>query len=219
MADAMERSAFTAPHVTEWVDVDVSASMRLLERLRVHPDFADVRIGPLTLAAAALVRAARRHPGINATFDAEAGEIVRYPEVALGIAAATPRGLVVPTIKRAESLSLPALAAALNRLTDQARAGTTSLDDLTGGTITITNVGVFGVDGGTPILNPGEAAILCLGRVTPRAWVVDGSVVAREVMELTLSFDHRLVDGALGSTVLAEVAEFLHDPTYALAFD
>jgi pyruvate dehydrogenase E2 component (dihydrolipoamide acetyltransferase) len=217
MADAMVRSAFTAPHVTEWVQVDVTRTMALVDRLKKAPELEGVRVSPLLVAASGLLRAVRRHPRVNATWDEEANEVVVKHYVNLGIAAATPRGLVVPNVKDADQLTLPELAAELHELVETARAGRTTPAALTGGTITITNVGVFGVDGGTPIINPGEAAILCLGQVAQRPWVHKGKVRAREVMELTLSFDHRLVDGALGSQVLADVAAYLHDPELALA--
>ena len=217
MADAMVRSAFTAPHVTEWVQVDVTRTMALVDRLKKAPELEGVRVSPLLLAAAGLVQAVRRHPRANATWDEDANEVVIKHYVNLGIAAATPRGLVVPNIKDAEQLTLPELAAELQGLVETARAGRTTPAALAGGTITITNVGVFGVDGGTPILNPGESAILCLGQVALRPWVHKGKVRPRQVMELTLSFDHRLVDGALGSQVLADVAAYLRDPELALA--
>lgn len=217
MADAMVRSAFTAPHVTEWVQVDVTRTMRLVERLRGARELESVRVSPLLLVAAGLLHAVRRHPRINATWDEAAGEVVVKHYVNLGIAAATPRGLVVPNVKDAQALPMPALAQALGELVETARAGRTAPADLTGGTITITNVGVFGVDGGTPIINPGEAAILAMGQVAQRPWVHKGRVRPRDVMELALSFDHRFVDGALGSQVLADVAAFLHDPELALA--
>ena len=216
MADAMVRSASTAPHVTEWVTVDVTETMRLGERLRAMPEFDGATVGPTLFAAWALCRAVGRHPRINATWDEPAGEVVVKHYVNLGVAAATPRGLVVPNIKDAQNLDLVALARALKRLTETARAGRTAPADLAGGTVTLTNVGMFGVDGGTPILNPGEAAILCLGQVATRPWVVDGAVVPREVCEVTLSFDHRHVDGALGSQVLADIAATLRDPAAEL---
>jgi len=216
MAEAMVASAFTAPHVTEWVDVDVTRAVDLLARLKDRPVLDGVRVGPLLLVAAAVVRAARRFPGVNSTFDAEAGEVVTKHYVNLGVAADTPRGLVVPNIKDADRLDLVGLARALHDLVETARAGKAQPAELLGGTITITNVGVFGVDGGTPIINPGESAILAMGRVLQRPWVVDGQVVPRHVMQLTLSFDHRHVDGALGSQFLADVAAFLEDPAVAL---
>ncbi|MFN8167860.1 MAG: dihydrolipoamide acetyltransferase family protein [Candidatus Nanopelagicales bacterium] len=216
MAEAMVTSAFTAPHVTEWVEVDVTRSLEFVERLRARPELDGVRVSPLLLVAAGLVRAARKHTGINAVWDAASLEIVTKHYVNLGIAAATPRGLVVPNVKDADSLDLVGLARALHDLVETAKAGRTTPADMTGGTITITNVGVFGVDGGTPIINPGESAILCMGRAVAKPWVVDGEVRVRQVMQLTLSFDHRLVDGALGSQVLADVARFLEDPAVDL---
>jgi pyruvate dehydrogenase E2 component (dihydrolipoamide acetyltransferase) len=216
MAEAMVASAFTAPHVTEWVEVDVTRSLDLVERLRAHPRFEGIKVGPLLLVAAGLIRAARAYPGVNATWDSAAGEIVTKNYVNLGIAAATPRGLIVPNVKDADLLDLLGLARALQELVETARAGRTTAADMAGGTITITNVGVFGVDGGTPIINPGESAILCMGRAVAKPWVVDGEVRVRQVMQLTLSFDHRLVDGALGSRVLSHVARFLEDPAVEL---
>ncbi len=217
-ADAMVRSAFTAPHVTEWVTIDVTRTMELVARLRASRDFRDVKVSPLTVVAKALCLAVRRNPGINATWDDAAGEIVTKHYVNLGIAAATPRGLVVPNVKDAHRLDLHGLAGAINALTDVAREGRTPPADMQGGTITITNVGVFGVDGGTPILNPGESAILCMGQVRPMPWVVDGELAVRQVMQLTLSFDHRLVDGDLGSRTLADVAAVLENPEQGLVW-
>ncbi len=217
MSEAMVSSAFTAPHVTEWVEVDVTRTIELVERLKARPEFEGVKVSPLLLVAAGVVRAARRHAGINSVFDADAGQVVVKHYVNLGIAAATPRGLVVPNIKDADRLDLLQLARALQDLVDTAKAGRTQPADMADGTITITNVGVFGVDGGTPIINPGESAILAMGRAVQKPWVVDGAVVPRHVMQLTLSFDHRHVDGALGSQVLADVARFLEDPAVELA--
>jgi 2-oxoisovalerate dehydrogenase E2 component (dihydrolipoyl transacylase) len=214
MAEAMVASAFTAPHVTEWVEVDVTRSLELVERLRSRTEFAEVKVSPLLLVAAGLLRAVRAHPGINTEWAGD--QIITKHYVNLGIAAATPRGLVVPNVKDADQLDLLGLARALAALVETAKAGRTLPGDMTGGTITITNVGVFGVDGGTPIINPGESAILCMGRAAPRPWVVDGDVRVRQVMSLSMSFDHRLVDGALGSQVLAEVARFLEDPAVEL---
>ena len=200
--------------MTEWVEVDVTRTLELVERLKAHPSLDGVRVSPLLLVAAALIRAVRRNPGINASWQSD--EIVTKHYVNLGIAAATPRGLVVPNVKDADALDLVGLAQALHDLVETARAGRTTPADMAGGTITITNVGVFGVDGGTPIINRGEAAILCMGRAILKPWVHAGEVRARYVMQLTLSFDHRLVDGALGSQVLADVAEFLEDPAVGL---
>ncbi|MFB6906188.1 dihydrolipoamide acetyltransferase family protein [Streptomyces bacillaris] len=211
-ARAMTASAFGAPHVTEFVTVDVTRTVRLVERLRKDREFAGVRVTPLLLALRALLFAVRRNPAVNGSWDEERQEIVLKHRVNLGVAAATPRGLLVPNIKDAASLTLPGLAAALDRLVATAREGTTAPADLRGGTLTVTNIGVFGIDTGTPILNPGEAAILALGAIAPRPWVHRGKVVPRQVTTLALSFDHRLVDGELGSRVLADVAAVLHDP-------
>ncbi|HVW80015.1 MAG TPA: dihydrolipoamide acetyltransferase family protein [Mycobacteriales bacterium] len=211
-AAAMVASAFTAPHVTEWVTIDVTETMELARRLRDYPEFAGVKVSPLLLVARALIIAVRRHPMINSSWDEEAQEIVVKDYVNLGIAAATPRGLIVPNIKDAGSLSLPQLAAALDELVATAREGKTAPADMRRGTITITNVGVFGVDSGTPILNPGESAILCFGAVREQPWVHEGQLAIRQVTTLALSFDHRIVDGQLGSEFLADVAGMLHDP-------
>jgi len=217
-AEAMVTSAFTAPHVTVLHTVDVTATMRLVAKLRSDREFAEVRVTPLLIAIKALLLAVRRHPEINASWDGAAREIVYKHYVNLGIAAATPRGLVVPNIKDAHRLGLLELARALAGLTAAARAGTTGAEDLTDGTITITNVGVFGVDTGTPILNPGEAAILAFGAIRRQPWVHKGRVKPRDVTQLALSFDHRLVDGELGSRVLADIAAVLEDPAQGLVW-
>ena len=219
MSRAMTESAFTAPHVTEWVDVDVSAMTALIRAARERPDLAGLSITPLTFAALGLVRACRAHPTVNSRLDDSGENLIVHRSVHLGIAVDSPRGLVVPHIRDAHELGLRGMADALGVLIGTARAGRSRPEDLRGSTITLTNVGVFGVDGGTPILNPGEVAILALGRVLPRPWVVDGQVLARDVVTLALSFDHRVVDGALGSRVLREVADFLADPATALALD
>ena len=215
-AAAMVQSAFTAPHVTEFLSVDVTETMALRDRLRVSRAFADVKLTPLAFVAKAVCLAARRTPAVNASWDEPAGEIVYYDHVQLGIAAATPRGLLVPKIRDADRLDLYGLAVALGELTETARAGRTAPSDLVGGTITITNVGVFGVDTGTPILNPGEAAILAVGSIKPAPWVVDGELTVRTVCQLALSFDHRLVDGEQGSRFLADVGALLEDPATAM---
>ena len=215
-AQAMVASAFTAPHVTEWVTIDVTRTMELVDRLRTNREFAGVKVSPLLVLAKALILGVRRHPGVNATWDEAAQEIVVKNYVNLGIAAATPRGLVVPNIKDADTMTLLELAEALNQLTATAREGRTQPADMAGGTITITNVGVFGVDSGTPIINPGESAIVCFGAVRDMPWVHDGEIAVRKVTQLALSFDHRLIDGALGSQFLADVARVLEDPATAL---
>jgi pyruvate dehydrogenase E2 component (dihydrolipoamide acetyltransferase) len=215
MAQAMVRSMATAPHVTEWADVDVSATVALVQRLRSDPEFSDARVTALTIAAAAVLHAVRRTPVVNASWidlpDGSA-EIEVYPFVNLGLAVASDRGLVVPNVRDAGSLSLSGLARAITDLTERARERRLTPADSLEGTITITNIGVFGIDGGTPILNPGEATILALGRIVERPWVVHGGIAVRPVMQLSLSFDHRVVDGSAGSTFLADVAAYLHAP-------
>jgi pyruvate dehydrogenase E2 component (dihydrolipoamide acetyltransferase) len=217
-AAAVSSSAFTAPHVTEFLQIDITETMAATARLRALPEFADVRVSPLLLVARALIVAAARHPMINSSWDEAAQEIVVKHYVNLGIAAATDRGLVVPNVKDAHALTLPELARALGQLAETARAGKATPADLTGGTITITNVGIFGVDTGTPILPTGEAAILAFGQVKDAPWVVDGQLAVRKVCTLALSFDHRLVDGDLGSAVLRDVGAMLTDPLRMLAW-
>lgn len=215
-AAAMVHSAFTAPHATEFLTVDVTPAMELLARLKGSRDFTGHKLTPLTLAAKAVLIALRRNPALNSRWDEENQEIVTYKYVNLGIAAATPRGLTVPNIKGADSLSLLQLAAALTELTETARTGKTTPADLSGGTMSITNIGVFGIDAGTPILNPGEAAILALGAVRNMPWEYRGAVALRQVLTLSLSFDHRLVDGEQGSRFLADVGTILAEPGMVL---
>ena len=211
-AAAMVGSAFTAPHVTEFVTVDVTRTMKLVEELKADKEFAGLRVNPLLLIAKALLVAIKRNPDVNASWDEAAQEIVVKHYVNLGIAAATPRGLIVPNIKDAHAKTLPQLAESLGELVSTARDGKTSPAAMQGGTVTITNVGVFGVDTGTPILNPGESAILAVGAIKLQPWVHKGKVKPRQVTTLALSFDHRLVDGELGSKVLADVAAILEQP-------
>ena len=217
-AQAMVSSAFSAPHVTEFVTVDVTRTMRLVDRLREDRQFAGVKVSPLLVVAKALLLAVQRNPEVNASWDDAAQEIVVKHYVNLGIAAATPRGLMVPNIKDADAMSLRQLADAMAALVATAREGRTQPAEMAGGTITITNVGVFGVDNGTPILNAGEAAILCFGAVRQMPWVVKGKVKPRWVTSLSLSFDHRMVDGDLGSRFLADLAAVLEDPSRALVW-
>ena len=217
-AEAVVTSAFTAPHVTEFLEVDVTQTTEALRRVRGLPEFAGVRVSPLLFVARALLVAVARHPMINSAWDDGAQEIVVRNYVNLGVAAATQRGLLVPNLKDAHARTLPELARALADLAATARDGHCTPADLTGGTITITNVGVFGVDAGTPILTPGEAAILAFGRIRDAAWVHDGELAVRKVTTLSLSFDHRIVDGELGSAVLRDVGQMLEDPVRVLAW-
>ncbi len=217
-AAAMVASAFTAPHVTEFLTVDVTELMRLRDLLRERREFAGVKLTPLVFAARAAVVAIARTPDVNAFWDEAAQQIVYQDYVHLGIAAATPRGLIVPKIRDADSLDLRGLADALTELTEVARLGRTPPSAMTGGTFTITNVGVFGIDTGTPIINPGESGILALGSIKDAPWVVDGQLAVRKVCQLALSFDHRVVDGQQGSIFLADVGALLAEPGLALAW-
>ena len=221
-AEAMVRSAFTAPHVTVWLDCDVTGTMQLVERLRARREFADLRISALLVIAKAVCLALGRTPELNSFWDEPAQHIVLKKSINLGIATATARGLLVPNIKGAEALGLTQLAAAVNEAVAVARDGRTQPAEMAGGTFTITNIGVFGVDAGAPILNPGESGILCVGQIARKPWVVGAGaeerIEPRWVTSLSLSFDHRLADGAQGSTFLADVAAILNDPALALLF-
>ncbi|GAB5904058.1 branched-chain alpha-keto acid dehydrogenase subunit E2 [Mycobacteroides chelonae] len=213
-AAAMVRSAFTAPHVTEFLTVDMTATMELLAELKAK--FPDLKLTPMMLVARMVLLTLRSHPSLNSTWDEQAGEIVIKHYVNLGVAAATERGLVVPNVKNANGMSLRELAIAFAQLVTTAREGKTAPADMSGGTFTLTNIGVFGVDAGTPIINPGEAAILALGSIAKRPWVVHGELAVRDVTTLALSFDHRLVDGEQGSKFLADLGALLTDPRMAL---
>jgi 2-oxoisovalerate dehydrogenase E2 component (dihydrolipoyl transacylase) len=215
-AENMVASAFTAPHVTEFLTVDVTRAMKALEKIKSRSEFRDVRVSPLLLVAKAVLLAVRRHPMVNSTWSGATNEIVVKDYVNLGIAAATERGLIVPNIKDAGRLSLRELAEALNTLVQVAKSGKTPPSDMSGGTLSITNVGVFGVDTGTPILPPGESAILAFGAVKPMPWVHKDKIKIRQVTTLALSFDHRIVDGELGSKFLRDIGQFLTDPEEAL---
>ncbi|GID32590.1 dihydrolipoamide acetyltransferase family protein [Paractinoplanes brasiliensis] len=211
-AENMVASAFTAPHVTEFLTVDVTRTMKTIEKLKERREFRDVRISPLLLVAKAVLLAVKRHPMVNSSWSAATNEIVVKNYVNLGIAAATERGLIVPNVKDAGRLSLRELAEALNTLVQVAKSGKTPPSDMAGGTLSITNVGVFGVDTGTPILPPGESAILAFGAIRPTPWVHKGKIKIRQVTTLGLSFDHRIIDGELGSKFLRDIGDFLTDP-------
>ncbi|MFI5915395.1 dihydrolipoamide acetyltransferase family protein [Dactylosporangium sp. NPDC051541] len=213
-AENMVASAFTAPHVTEFLTVDVTRSMKALERLKTNREWSDARISPLLIVAKAVLLALRRHPMVNSTWAGD--EIVIKHYVNLGIAAATPRGLIVPNIKDAQTLTTRELADAMTALVGTAREGKTPPADMAGGTFTITSVGVFGVDTGTPILPPGESAILCFGAVREQPWVHRGKIKVRQVTTLGLSFDHRIIDGELGSKFLRDIGSYLEDPEAAM---
>lgn len=217
-AAAMVQSAFTAPHVTTFHTVDVTATMELIDQLRGDRRLSAHKIGPLVLIAKATLLALGRNPSLNARWDEEAGEIVENHYVDLGIAASTERGLIVPNIRDAERMSLTELADALQRLTEVARSGKTSPAELAGGTFSITNIGVFGIDAGTPILPPGQSGILAVGAVRRQPWEYQGEIALRQMMTLSLSFDHRLVDGAEGARFLKDVADILEQPGRAMLF-
>ncbi len=214
IAASMVSSAFTAPHVSLFVDVDATRTMEFVKRLKNSPDFAGVKVSPLLIMAKALIWAVRRNPTANSTWTDK--EIIVHHFVNLGIAAATPRGLIVPNVKEAQSMTLLELATALDQLTITARDGRTQPAEMAGGTITVTNIGVFGMDTGTPILNPGEVAIIALGTIKQRPWVVDGEVRPRFVTTLGASFDHRVVDGDVASRFLADVASVIEEPALLL---
>lgn len=212
MAAAMTESASTIPAVTEWVDVDVTRSAAFLARIKRLPEYRDVKVTPLLLVAAACLTAMGREPLVNAMFDAQAQEIVHRGGVQLGVAVATDRGLVVPNVANADGLRLPDLGAALGDVIDRARSGSATPAELVGATFTITNVGVFGIDGGTPMIAPGQSAILAFGAWRERPWIDRGQVVVRTVSTVSLSFDHRFIDGATGSRFLRDVADILEEP-------
>jgi len=214
IAAAMVQSAFTAPHVSIFTDVDATRTMEFVKRLKNSPDFAGVRVSPLLIMAKALIWAVRRNPTVNSSWTDK--EIIVHHYVNLGIAAATPRGLIVPNVKDAHTLSLIELATALEQLTITARDGKTQPADMSGGTITITNIGSYGMDTGTPILNPGEVTIVALGSIKQKPWVVDGEVRPRFITTVGASFDHRIVDGDVASRFVADLASVLEEPALLL---
>ena len=214
IANAMVSSAFTAPHVSIFVDVDATRTMEYVKRLKASTDFAGVKVTPLLIMAKAMIWAIRRNPMVNSTFTAE--EIIVHNFVNFGIAAATPRGLIVPNIKDADKMSMLELAQAIEQLAATAREGKTSPAEMKDGTITITNIGVFGVDTGTPILNPGEVAIVALGSIRPKPWVVNNEIQVRQVTTIGATFDHRVVDGDVASRFVQDVASVIEEPALLL---
>jgi 2-oxoisovalerate dehydrogenase E2 component (dihydrolipoyl transacylase) len=214
IAQAMVKSMFSAPHVSVFVDVDATRTMDFVKRLKASPDFAGIKVSPLLVMVKAMIWAVQRNPTVNSTWTEE--EIIVHHFVNMGVAAATPRGLIVPNVKEAQSLSLRDLAMALEKLTVTAREGKTTPEEMSGGTITITNLGSFGVDTGTPILNPGEVTIVALGTIKPKPWVVNGEVRSRMVTTVAASFDHRVVDGDVASKFVADVAAVMEEPALLL---
>jgi 2-oxoisovalerate dehydrogenase E2 component (dihydrolipoyl transacylase) len=219
MAQAMVASVATAPQASMFLTIDATRTMELVGQLRRNPRFEGLPVTPLAIVARAVVLALAEHPVLNSSWDEESGEIVTKNYVNLGIAVAGPRGLIVPTVANAHRHRLRELVAALAELTERARASRSTPQELRGGTFTITNVGVFGVDAGTPILNPGEAGVLAIGAVRRRPWEHDGAVALREVVTLTLTFDHRVVDGEQASRFLTAVGDMVADPIHLLAVD
>jgi pyruvate dehydrogenase E2 component (dihydrolipoamide acetyltransferase) len=215
MAATMVASVAEAPQAAVWVRLDATRTMELVARLKTDPAYDGVRVSPLTIVAMAFTDAARHFPGINSYIDAATNEVVVLRHVHLGIAADTPRGLVVPNIKNADRRDTRDMALALTELVEKARSGTVSPADMTGTTMTITNVGPFGVDAAVPLLPPGTGAILCVGQIAKAPWVVDDEVVVRQVVEIAMTFDHRQIDGALASAVLGHVAQYLREPPIA----
>jgi pyruvate dehydrogenase E2 component (dihydrolipoamide acetyltransferase) len=218
IAAAMTASAFSIPHVTEFLTVDATRLMELRERLRALPAADGLKLTPLAVVAKALCVAVRSYPLMNSSWDEDAGDIVVKGWVNLGIATDTPTGLLVPNIKDADTLGILELSRELTRLTALARERKAAPADLTGGTITITNVGGFGVETGTPIINKPECAILATGLIAPRPWVVDGQLAVRQLMTTSVSFDHRIVDGAYAAQFLAHLRVLLEDPALLSAF-
>jgi pyruvate dehydrogenase E2 component (dihydrolipoamide acetyltransferase) len=214
IATAMVKSKFEAPHVSVFVDIDATRTMDFVKRLKASPDFQGIRVSPLLIMARAVIWAVQRNPTVNSSWTDK--EIVVHHYVNLGIAAATPRGLIVPNVKDSQDLNMKQLAMELEQLTITARDGKTTPEDMSNGTITITNLGSFGVDTGTPIINPGEVSIVALGTIKQKPWVVDGEVVPRFVTTVGASFDHRVVDGDVASRFLADVASIIEEPALLL---
>ena len=214
IAQAMVKSMFSAPHVSVFVDVDATRTMDFVKRLKASPDFAGIKVSPLLVMVKAMIWAVQRNPTVNSTWTEQ--EIIVHHYVNMGVAAATPRGLIVPNVKDAHTLSLRDLAVALEQLTLTAREGKTTPEEMSGGTITITNLGSFGVDTGTPILNPGEVTIVALGTIKPKPWVVNGEIRPRMVTTVAASFDHRVVDGDVASRFVADVASVMEEPALLL---
>jgi pyruvate/2-oxoglutarate dehydrogenase complex dihydrolipoamide acyltransferase (E2) component len=205
----MARSDRQIPHVTTFLTADCSQLVAFREELE-HRD--GPRVGPLAVIVRALVEVCGAHPLLNASFDADAGEILVHRVVHVGVATDTERGLVVPVVRDAGSKGITAVAEEIAQLSAAARDGSIRPDDMGGSTITVSNVGTFGAEFGTPIINHPESAILATGVIEPRALVVDGEVVARPAMTLSLSFDHRLLDGAQAGRALRDLADLLESP-------
>ena len=212
IAEKMVRSAFTIPHVAEWLQVDATELMKLRADLQASPEAKDLKISPLPVIVKALLAALRKHPLVNSSWDDETNEIVVRHAYHIGIATDTERGLLVPVVKNADQLNIFELSREIARLAGAARDGKIGPSDLTGSTITITNVGSFGMESGTPIINHPEAAILAPGVIAKRPWVVEGQIAVRDVMTLALSFDHRVLDGAEAGRFLRYLGYLIEKP-------
>ncbi|MER5791919.1 dihydrolipoamide acetyltransferase family protein [Streptomyces sp. NPDC001980] len=213
VADKLSRSRREIPDATCWVDADATELMRARTAMNAA---AGPRISLLALLARICTAALARHPELNSYVDVEAREIVQLDHVHLGFAAQTDRGLVVPVVRDAQARGAESLTAEFARLTESAHAGTLTPTDLTGGTFTLNNYGVFGVDGSTPIINHPEAAMLGVGRIVPKPWVHEGELAVRQVVQLSLTFDHRVCDGGTAGGFLRYVADCVENPTVLL---
>jgi 2-oxoisovalerate dehydrogenase E2 component (dihydrolipoyl transacylase) len=216
-AERLTRSHREAPTATAFVRADATRLMEL--RAELPPGTTDASVTPFAIILRLCVIALRQFPRLNAHFDTEANEIVRFAPIHLGVAVQTDRGLVVAVIRDAQSKSLPGIADDLQRLASAARDGSIDATELRGSTFTVSNFGAFGVDGGTAIINPPEAAILGVGRIATRPWVVDDYVVPRSVVELSLVFDHRVADGGVAGGFIRHLADLIEVPDQASADD
>lgn len=214
MAESMTKSA-AIPTATEWLEVDVSRTMSFVKRLSERRDFRDIKVSPLLVAAHALVYALQREPRAQAKFNDD-GTILIRGSVNLGVAVDSPRGLVVPHVADAQNLGLLGLAKELNRVIVDARDGKSTPAELMGATVTLTNIGPLGIDAGAPVLPPDQSVIVGLGKIAQRPWVHKGKVKPRWTCTLSITFDHRVLDGAQGSRVLTDMAAVLTDPAVAL---
>ncbi|TFI43551.1 2-oxo acid dehydrogenase subunit E2 [Rhodococcus sp. 1R11] len=214
IADKLSRSRSEIPEATVWVDVDATALLQARRDLDASID--GVKVTLLAVLAKLTMIALAKFPELNSTVDTAAGEILRYENVGLGIAAQTDRGLMVPVVPQADKADLKELSERLAELTELARTGSLPAARLSGGTFTLNNYGVFGVDGSAAIINHPEAAILGIGRIIDRPWVVDGQLAVRKVAQLSLAFDHRVCDGGVAGGFLRTVADFVENPVVAL---
>ncbi|MET8428971.1 dihydrolipoamide acetyltransferase family protein [Nocardia sp. NPDC004860] len=215
VADKLSTSRREIPDATTWVDVDATELLRARAAIN-HGLPPEDHVSLLAVVARLTIAALSRYPELNASVDTEHGEIIRHGQVNLGVAAQTPRGLIVPVLDHADTMTTVELAHALRDTVETAREGKLPPARLTGGTFTLNNYGVFGVDGSTPIINHPEAAILGIGRIVDRPWVVDGALTVRKLTQVSLSFDHRVCDGGAAGGFLRLFADYLENPVAAL---